>query len=98
MILVDRPIYSAKSRRWAHMVSDTSLEELHTFAVSLGIPRKGFHDPPHKNQPHYDIPLELYEQALEAGAQIVTGRELVTRMVRHADRTVARPSCHIATR
>lgn len=64
------------------MVSDSDLEELHAFAQALGVPRHAFQDHSHRNHPHYDIPSQLHELALERGAELVTGRELVTRMIR----------------
>jgi len=56
------------------MVSDTSYDELHDFAAALGVPRRGFEGD------HYDIPEQLHEAALEAGAELVTSRELVERL------------------
>jgi hypothetical protein len=50
VILIDEPIWPAHGTTWAHIVSDTSLDELHTFAETAGIPSRGFdHD-------HYDVP------------------------------------------
>jgi len=71
-ILVDEPIWWFKGRRWCHMVSDTSLDELHRFAEQLGVPPQGFQGD------HYDIPDEMRLIALEEGAIAVTSRELVT--------------------
>jgi len=59
---------------WGHMVSDESLEELHTFAAALGVPARGF------DRDHYDIPEHLHTAALAAGASLVTSRELVSRL------------------
>ena len=73
-ILVDDPIWSAHGRRWAHLVSDTSRDELHAFAASLGLPRRLFH------HDHYDLPADRWEGALAAGAEHVNGRELVRRL------------------
>lgn len=70
-ILVDEPIWWFKGRRWCHMVSDVSLDELHAFAAELGIPRRGFQGD------HYDIPEELRPEALAQGAREVSGRELL---------------------
>ncbi|HQJ35019.1 MAG TPA: DUF4031 domain-containing protein, partial [Rhodoglobus sp.] len=38
-VLIDQPIWPAHNTLWAHIVSDTSLEELHAFAEAAGIPR-----------------------------------------------------------
>ncbi|TXQ90915.1 DUF4031 domain-containing protein, partial [Escherichia coli] len=51
-ILVDDPLWPAHGGMWAHLVSDSSLDELHAFARAAGIPERGFdHD-------HYDVPQE----------------------------------------
>ena len=42
MILLDSARWWFRERRWCHLVSDTSLEELHAFAEANGIPRRGF--------------------------------------------------------
>lgn len=62
-------------KRWCHMASDASFEELHDFAERLGIPRHRFQGD------HYDLPPGLRARALALGAQDVAGTELVTRMV-----------------
>ena len=59
------------------MVSDTSLEELHDFAASLGASRRAFHDD------HYDLPDEYRERAVAAGAREVSSRDVV-RILRNA--------------
>jgi hypothetical protein len=73
-ILIDPPKWWHRERWWGHMVSDTSYDELHAFAAALGVPRRGFEGD------HYDIPEQLHEAALEAGAELVTSRELVERL------------------
>lgn len=66
-------------RRCGHLVSDTSLEELHRFAESLGLRREWFQV---KSVPHYDLTGEAYEMALDRGATLVSSREIVLRAVR----------------
>lgn len=74
-VLVDEARWPAHGRLWAHLVSDSSYEELHAFAAAAGIPRRGFdHD-------HYDVPAERLDALVAAGAQRVGGRELVRRLV-----------------
>ncbi|MFZ0158559.1 MAG: DUF4031 domain-containing protein [Kineosporiaceae bacterium] len=73
-ILVDPPLWNAHGRRWSHLVSDVSLEELHGFARRLGIPERGFEGD------HYDLPEERYASAVTAGAIPVTSRELLRRL------------------
>ena len=76
MILIDEPLVERWGRHWSHLASDESFEELHAFARAAGLPERGFdHD-------HYDVPAEYYDAMLEAGAQPVSSRELVTALVR----------------
>lgn len=74
MILVDRPIWPAHGRRFAHLISDESLEELHGFAAALGLPRRAFH------RDHYDLPDDWWDRAVAAGATPVDPREVVRRL------------------
>lgn len=76
MILVDLPRWPAHGRLWAHLVSDTSFDELHDFALTLGVPRRGF------DRDHYDIPAERYAAALALGALPVSSREIVAALHR----------------
>lgn len=85
MILIDPPSVPSRGRMWSHLASDSSYEELHVFAQDLGIPVRGF------DGDHYDIPAELYEAAVTAGAVPVRSRELVERLVRAGLRVRKRP-------
>ncbi len=63
-----------------HLVSDTSLEELHSFAQSIGLKREWYQDHRH---PHYDIMATWrLNRALAAGAVKVQSREIVRRNIR----------------
>jgi hypothetical protein len=73
-ILVDEPIWPFRGRRFAHLVSDASYDELHAFAARLGLPPRAFH------RDHYDVPAEVRDAALTLGAEAVPGRELVRRL------------------
>ena len=66
-------------RRCGHLVSDTSLEELHEFASLLGLRREWFQL---RSIPHYDLTGETYRLAIEHGALLVSSREIVRRAVR----------------
>ena len=59
---------------WAHLVSDSSLDELHAFAAEAGIPRRGF------DGDHYDVPAHKYDELVAQGATPVGVRELVERL------------------
>lgn len=74
-VLIDEPRWWFRERRWSHLVSDTSLDELHDFADRVGIPRRGFQGD------HYDVPEEYYEDMVAAGAVPTPSRELVQRLV-----------------
>lgn len=73
-ILVDPPLVPAHGRMWSHVASDESYDELHAFARRLGIPERGF------DRDHYDVPEEVYDRVVAAGAEPVTSRELVLRL------------------
>jgi len=73
-LLVDECRWWHRGRRWCHLVSDVDLDELHAFADSLGVPRRGFHGD------HYDLPEDYRAEALSLGAQPVDSRELVRRL------------------
>lgn len=74
-ILVDDPLWPAHDRMWAHLVSDTSLDELHAFARSAGLPERGFdHD-------HYDVPADRIDALVAMGAERVSPKELVRRLI-----------------
>ncbi|WP_104525510.1 DUF4031 domain-containing protein [Blastococcus atacamensis] len=74
-VLIDSPVWPWRGRRWSHLVSDVSYEELHAFVdAELGIPRRAFQGD------HYDIPEDLYDVAVTAGAQAVGARELLSRL------------------
>lgn len=75
MILIDPPLVEARGRLWSHLASDTSYDELHAFARTLGIPERGF------DRDHYDVPSEWYDAVVEAGATPVSSRDLVARLV-----------------
>jgi hypothetical protein len=74
VILVDQAIWPWRGRRWAHLVSDESYDELHDFAADLGIERRAFQGD------HYDVPDEYRTRAIELGATPVDARELVRRL------------------
>src|ERR1700710_1280729 len=75
-VLIDTPVWPWRGRRWSHLVSDVSYDELHAFvAAELGIPRRAFQGD------HYDVPEAPYAPAVPAGAQPVGARELLSRLM-----------------
>jgi ATP phosphoribosyltransferase regulatory subunit HisZ len=75
-VLIDTPVWLWRGRRWSHLVSDVDYDELHAFvAAHLGIPRRAFQGD------HYDVPEDLYAEAVAAGAEPVGCRELLQRLL-----------------
>ncbi|QLQ11392.1 MAG: DUF4031 domain-containing protein [Nocardioidaceae bacterium] len=74
MILIDPPLVPWRGKLWSHLVSDTSYEELHAFAATMGIPERAF------QRDHYDVPQDYYEAIIAAGAVSVAPREIVRRL------------------
>lgn len=74
MIVVDRPVWRWRGRRWSHLASDTGYDELHDFAAQLGLRREWFQGD------HYDLPEHLWDHAVALGATPVDSRDLVRRL------------------
>ncbi|MEU0565325.1 DUF4031 domain-containing protein [Nonomuraea sp. NPDC005983] len=75
-VLIDPPNWPGpRGLMWSHLVSDSSLDELHTFAVLLGVPRRAF------DRDHYDVPETVHAHAVSLGAQAVSSRELLGRLI-----------------
>jgi hypothetical protein len=74
VIFIDPPSWPGHGRLWSHLISDSSYEELHAFARAVGIPARGF------ERDHYDVPAQMYEQVVAAGAVEVSSREVVRRL------------------
>ena len=70
-IYIDPPTWPGHGRLWSHLISDTSYDELHAFAGSLGIPLRAF------ERDHYDLIEERFDSAVRAGARVVSSREIV---------------------
>lgn len=83
-VLVDTPMWPRHGTLWAHLVSDSSYDELHSFAAAAGLPARAF------DQDHYDVPAERHTQLVALGAQHVTGHELIRRLVASGLRVPAR--------
>lgn len=75
-VLIDPPNWPGPyGLFWSHLVSDGSTEELHAFAERLEVPVQAF------DRDHYDVPETFYERAVALGAEAVSSRELITRLI-----------------
>ncbi|XVX18579.1 DUF4031 domain-containing protein [Actinomycetota bacterium] len=74
-VLIDPPLWPAHGTVFSHLVSDTSLAELHEFAERLGAHPRAF------DADHYDVPERLYHRAVDLGAEAVSSTELVRRLI-----------------
>lgn len=70
-VYVDPPLWPRHGRVWGHLISNTSLEELHAVAREAGIPERGF------DRDHYDVPADLYPTLLALGVVATDSRTLV---------------------
>ncbi|WP_425309849.1 DUF4031 domain-containing protein [Ammonicoccus fulvus] len=70
-VWIDTPAWPHRGQMFAHMVSDTSLEELHVVAERAGVHPRGF------DRDHYDVPERLHGACLDAGAVPAHTRRLV---------------------
>jgi hypothetical protein len=70
-ILVDDCIWPWRGMMFCHMVSDTSLDELHAFARWVGVPERAF------GGDHYDVSENVREVAVAEGAMEVSSRDVV---------------------
>ncbi|MFV0406588.1 MAG: DUF4031 domain-containing protein [Propioniciclava sp.] len=71
MLLIDPPRWPAHDTRFGHLVSDSSLAELHAFARKVALPAGAFdHD-------HYDVPERHYPAILASGAELTPTRQLL---------------------
>ena len=83
-VYVDPPLWPAHGTHFSHLVSDTSLAELHAFAAAAGIPGRAF------DGDHYDVAEARYEALVAAGAIPVEGRVLVRKLIASGLRIPAR--------
>ncbi|MCA5892603.1 DUF4031 domain-containing protein [Isoptericola sp. NEAU-Y5] len=73
-LYVDPPAWPAHDRLWSHLVSDSSLHELRTFARAQGLPDRSF------DLDHYDVPADRHDDLVAAGALAVSGGDLARRL------------------
>lgn len=83
-VYLDPPLWPAHGTHFSHLISDTSIEELHAFAAAAGIPGRAF------DGDHYDVAEARYGALVAAGAVPVEGRILVRKLIASGLRIPAR--------
>ena len=64
-IYIDPPLWPAHGTEFSHLISDTSVAELHAFAAAAGIVERAF------DGDHYDVPARRYRKLVALGAREV---------------------------
>ncbi|WP_104086251.1 DUF4031 domain-containing protein [Arthrobacter sp. GMC3] len=75
MIFIDPPLWPAHGTVFSHLISDTSVSELHAFAAAAGVTKRAF------DLDHYDVPERIYADLVAAGAVPISGKDLVRVLV-----------------
>ena len=70
-LFIDPPRWPAHGTVFSHLVSDHSLKELYEFAAHVGLHPRSF------DEDHFDVPAELYDHVVQAGACEVSGTQLI---------------------
>jgi hypothetical protein len=65
-----------------HLMADT-LPELHAFAKQIGVARHWFHRT--KRHPHYDLVESERVKAIAAGAEAMSGVEMIRRLTKQRE-------------
>ncbi len=79
-VYVDEPIWPWHGLRWCHLLAD-DIDELHRFAVRLGIQRVSYQGPPRTASPHYDLTGFERKRALAQG-EIACDRQGIVMVLR----------------
>lgn len=69
-VFIDPPLWPAHGTHFSHLISDSSLGELHAFAATAQIAARAF------DRDHYDVPAQRYAELIDLGAAPVSGKEL----------------------
>lgn len=61
-----------------HLISDKSIDELHTFAQGMGLKRHWFHNRRGRKRPHYDLRKDVERDvAVKLGAIPISPTDLM---------------------
>jgi hypothetical protein len=77
-----KPAARRFGNQWSHLMVDRDdpLEELHRFALAIGLKRSWFQE--HVTVPHYDVTASMRAKAIAAGAEELTDMQQVRRCYR----------------
>jgi hypothetical protein len=75
-VYVDAAIWKWRGMRWCHLLAD-DIDELHRFALGLGITRSLYQGPPRTATPHYDLTAYERRLAVRRGAIVCSRQEIV---------------------
>lgn len=75
MIFADTPRWPNHGTLWGHLISDSSIEELHSAARDLGIHPRAF------DLDHYDWPAEMRGTLEDHGVTFVNSRDLARTLI-----------------
>jgi hypothetical protein len=69
--------------KMGHLISDTSLEELHIFATSIGLKRSWFQGASGGGKfPHYDLTTDrMRSKAVIHGAKLIHSKDIVKKLL-----------------
>jgi len=81
-VYVDAAIWKWRGLKWCHLLADDP-DELHRFAVAIGVKRSCYQGPPRTTTPHYDLTGYERRLAIRAGA-IVCSRQQIALIARRA--------------
>jgi hypothetical protein len=81
-VYVDAAIWQWRGLKWCHLLAD-DIDELHRFALCIGVKRTSYQGPPRTATPHYDLTGFERRLAIEAGA-IACSRQQIAMIARQA--------------
>lgn len=74
-IYVDEAVWPYRGTMYCHCMTDGDIQELHDFALKLGLKRSWFQNKP--SGAHYDLSQNKRWQAIRLGAIAVSSREML---------------------
>jgi hypothetical protein len=75
-VYVDDALWRWQGVQWCHLVAD-DIDELHRFAVTLGVQRSSYQGPPKTSAPHYDLTAFERARAIALGAVSCSREDIV---------------------